>query len=139
MVAAGRIAASNAGMSSRPRPAFTLIEVVVGIVLLAMLLVGVVRAAATHRTTIARATARIEAAQAADGIAAQIETRTGRLPVGQSGVVPGRSWRWAVDLVGLREIEGIAVEVVRLRLADPAGTELLAIERVQPRPQGATP
>lgn len=121
------------------RGAFTLVEVVAGIALLAVLLVGVVQSIAAHKRTLARAADRIEAAAVADRLLGSLSGRGGLYPTNARGLVPTHpDWAWSLTRTGTQMLEGFPVDTLRLEIVDttPQPSSLLRVELVQDRGAG---
>ena len=124
---------------------FTLIEVVVGLVLLATLLVGVLQAYGAHHRQLAHARDQLVAAQLADDmLAAWVDAPRG-VPRQAAGLIPQHpSWAWRTQVRGRREVAELPVEIIRFEIvssgATPEDSRLLsAVEIVQAVPVEGTP
>ena len=103
------------------RRGFTLVEVVAGMALLAVLLVGIVKATSQHRRNMARAAERIEAAALVDELAERLRTRQGTFPIGQVGPLPKRpGWEYRVALTSSQQVLGVPVQTVAIQIVDAA-------------------
>ena len=136
--------AAAAQACRQTREGFTLVEVVVGLTLLAILLVGIVRATSAHRRTIARAEDRIEATRVADRLLASLPDRGGRYAVPMQGRVPGRSsWSWSMTRTSTQRLVGVPVETLQFRIVDAGLSELVTVDLVQalplPKPEPVAP
>ena len=117
------------------RKAFTLVEVVVGCVLLATLLVSTLLAASRYRSQITRARQRQQAAYLADKLLATWWDSQKGIPLAESGVIedPDRpnslSLTWRTSVVSSRTLLGAVHPVVKLQVFDRLGQiELVAVE-----------
>ena len=119
----------------RDRKAFTLVEVVVGCVLLATLLVSTLLATSRYRGQIARARQRQQAVYLADKLLASWWDSKKGIPLAESGAIadPAQpnslSLTWQTSVVSSRSVLGVIHPVVRLQVFDRLGrSELVAIE-----------
>ncbi|MEM7557550.1 MAG: type II secretion system protein [Planctomycetota bacterium] len=119
----------------RDRKAFTLVEVVVGCVLLATLLVSTLLATSRYRNQIARAQRRQQAVYLADMLLASWWDSQKGIPLAESGFVAdplkpsSASLSWQTSVVSSRNVLGVVHPVVRLQVFDRSGrSELVAIE-----------
>ena len=131
------------GCDVRPgRFGFTLIEVVVGLVLMATLVVGLVQATTAHKRNLRRASDRLVAVDVADDLLTRF-TATGPSAASRgpwwpaTGSVAGRpSWQWTTQPVAASDPLGVPVRVVRLTIVDRGGpqpVELVRVDIVEPR------
>ena len=108
------------GCNPRHRPpgnGFTLIEVVVGTVLIATFATSTLLAFRTHYRQLARADERLRAVAFADeAIASLLATPGGNLPSQRGGVAGEPDWRWSLVPVGRRLLTGVPVTIYRYRL-----------------------
>ena len=102
----------------RYRPtAFTLLEVVVGIVLLASLVSGVVVAMGAHHRKIRFARQKASAVHLTDELLSRWDQSQDGIPLSQVGnLVADGSMVWRTDVVQRRELCGVPVHVVRLNV-----------------------
>ncbi len=119
----------------RDRQAFTLVEVVVGCVLLATLLVSTFLATSRYRNQTARAQRRQQAVYLADKLLASWWNSQKGIPLAENGTVadPARSnshiLTWQTSVVSSRNVLGVVHPVIRLQVFDQLGrSELVAIE-----------
>lgn len=117
------------------RKAFTLVEVVVGCVLLATLLVSTLLATSRYRSQIARAQRRQQAVYLADTLLASWWDSQKGIPLAESGTVAdplkpnSASLSWQTSVVSSRNVLGVVHPVVRLQVFDRLGrSELVAVE-----------
>jgi prepilin-type N-terminal cleavage/methylation domain-containing protein len=109
---------------------FTLIEVVLGLVLLATLLVALMLAAARLRRLDRLAHDRQAATLVADHLlAGWLDSATG-IPVASVGPIAGRpDWVWRTTLIRNQLIFGVPTAIVRLDVTSaPAGTVLVSLQ-----------
>ena len=118
------------------RTAFTLVEVVAGLVLMAGLLVATVRATTIHKRQLRLAADRVAAADVADDL---LESSRGRLVVGRRSRVPGHpNWTAVTSQVGQQRLLGQPLVTIRLAIvrdAGPGGEQpvtLVAVDVLQP-------
>ena len=120
-----------------PRTAFTLVEVVVSIALLAILLVGIVQATGAHRRTMQQAENRLAAVAIADELLERLAGRDGRYVLDTGGPIPSRpGWTWALVPTGTQSLAGQVVDTFRLVVAGRSRQPLVQIDLVQDRGVG---
>ena len=119
------------------RRGFTLVEVVAGMALLALLLVGIVQATAQHRRNMTRAAEQIEAAALADELTGQLRTRRGTFPIGETGSLPKRpGWAYRVIATSEQTVLGVPLQTVAIQIVDAATLRLLIQVDVLQRGRG---
>ncbi len=130
---------------SNPRTGFTLVEAVVGIVLIAMFASSIFLAYRTHQTQLTDATETLAAVQFADNKIASLLRGKPRPASAASGMVPGHpAWRWSLAPVRTEPIAGTRAQICEFRVTrtGPAGRVLVRTEIVThaqpPRSGGAT-
>ncbi|MGI9470653.1 MAG: type IV pilus modification PilV family protein [Rubripirellula sp.] len=105
---------------SRRSAGFTLLEVVIGLTLMASVVVASLLAFTAHRKQRRLADAKIAAVAIADDLLNQLSARRNGIPVAERGVIQGRpNWFWQTQTVGtmiraqvpLRVIEFQVIEV----------------------------
>ncbi|WP_197454883.1 hypothetical protein [Stieleria varia] len=107
------------------RGGFSLIEIVVGLVLMGSVLVGSLLALSRHRRQMALAEDRIVAAMAADELLLQLTSQRDGIPLDGRGVIGGQpGWIWETRVVGLAQPLGVPVRVVRLTIFSTEGISL---------------
>lgn len=116
--------------------AFTLIEVVVGLTLMASVLVGSLLALSAHRKQRRTADAKLVAVRFADDLMNRFFSLSEGIPLAARGVVPGQpGWMWRTSLVGSAAPAGIPLQVVRVEVLDQSTSAgertLVSIEVVQ--------
>ncbi|MGB7325358.1 MAG: prepilin-type N-terminal cleavage/methylation domain-containing protein [Rubripirellula sp.] len=98
---------------------FTLLEVLVGLAIMASVLVSSLLAFAAHQRARRLAEAKLAAVGVADELLFQLSGGRGGIPPTSRGVVPGRNdWWWQTELVGLTAPAGIPMSVVRFRIVE---------------------
>ncbi len=100
---------------------FTLLEVLVGLVLMATVLVAIILAAARHKQLLRLAADRQAAIDQADRLLQSWSESATGIPLSASQALPIRGWRWRTSVVANRSVFGRVCPVVRL--------EVLAISR----------
>ena len=121
--------------------AFTLLEVVVGLTLMATVLVGSMLSFAAHHRQRRVALAKIEAVAIADELLNQLTTGRDGIPIAARGAVPGKpNWYWQTSFVGTAQPASVPLSVVRLDIvsvgADGTNLPLAGVEVVKPIPLG---
>lgn len=104
---------------------FTLIEVVVGLVIMASVLVTSLMAHRSHQRQLAGAKAKLTAVVLADDLLQQWSVVRSGIPLAGSGPILGKpNWFWQTQLVGIAAPAGAEVKVIRLEIAErtPTGT-----------------
>lgn len=115
---------------SRTRSGLTLVEVVLGMFLLATLLVAMLRSFNDQRNQIRNSGLRIEAAQAADELLTQWMTGSAAVPVNASGTW-NSDWLWQTRLIRRTAFQTIPINVVALELRSatrPTRNPLVTVE-----------
>jgi type II secretory pathway component PulJ len=119
---------------TRARRATTLVEVLLGLTLLAVLLVSIltVRSRAARQMVLARA--RQDAARAADRLLTRWCSDPVTFPRGATGVMPDApQFTWRTRVVDNRSARNLGASVVRLEVSDPEAPEILvAVEVLLP-------
>ncbi|TWU58092.1 prepilin-type N-terminal cleavage/methylation domain-containing protein [Rubripirellula reticaptiva] len=109
----------SAARVGRSSTGFTLLEVLVGLAIMASVLVSSLLAFAAHQRARRFAEAKLAAVGVADELLFQLSGGRGGIPPAGRGVVPGRSgWWWQTELVGLAAPAGIPMSVVRFRIIE---------------------
>ena len=128
--------------SNRPqkRIGLTLIEVVIGMFLLATLLVTLLSSFDHHRKQIRMAGLRLEAANAVDQLLAEWMSNPQALPINQSGTWNER-WAWRTRLVRRTAVHSIPINIVSLEVFESQveGTPLVALEVADKSPEAFSP
>ncbi|MDA8744722.1 prepilin-type N-terminal cleavage/methylation domain-containing protein [Rubripirellula amarantea] len=118
------------------RQGFTLIEVVVGLVLMASVLVSSLLAYSSHQRQRAFANAKREAVIIADQILQQLSVRRAGMSAGDQGLIADKpNWFWRTSLVGTTSPAGVPMRVIQFQIAkqNPDGTvtALTSVELVE--------
>ncbi len=114
--------------NTNPKFAFTLLEVVVGLVLMATLVASSMVAVSAHRRSLALAGEKRRAVEHADRLLTFWYEDTGEVPdFGQGVIADDPAWTWRIAPIGQRSVCGIAVNVLRL--------EILAVTAASRSPQ----
>jgi Tfp pilus assembly protein PilV len=111
---------------TRARRATTLVEVLLGLVLLAALLVSILtaRSHAARQTVLARA--REDATRSADGLLTRWWADPATFPRSATGVMPGAPrFTWRTRVVDNPSARNLGASVVRLEVSDPDAPEIL--------------
>lgn len=132
-------------LRSRSKPpacdaGLTLIEVIVGLVLMATLLMTSWTAISQQRRHRAFATKKQQACQVAESIVSQWYERNGQIPLRAQGFAGSmREWSWQTQVVGTASLCGMQLPIVRLEVMGRVGTDhqphvLCSLELVQREP-----
>lgn len=131
--------------ASNPRAGFTLVEAVVGIVLIAMFASSVFLAYRTHQAQLTNATETLAAVRFADQKIASLLQGKPRPASAAAGTVPGHpTWRWSLAPVRTAPVAGTRAQICEFRVTrmGPAARVLVSTEIVThaqpPRSGGAT-
>jgi prepilin-type N-terminal cleavage/methylation domain-containing protein len=119
---------------SESRGGFTLIELVVGLVLLATLLVSILLASARYEKSRRLAQNRSKAVQLADSLLADWFDSPGGIPIQASGRFGNQDFLWQTQLVRNDQLFGREVLIVRLEVSTfstQETTKLISVELVQ--------
>ncbi len=101
------------------RPGFTLLEVVVGLALMASVLVGSLLSFSAHRKQLRSADAKIAAVAIADDLLDRLSGSREGIPSSQRGQIAGHpGWFWQTRIVGVTAPAGIPLKVVRLEVIE---------------------
>lgn len=99
---------------------FTLLEVVVGLVLMASVLVSSMLAFTAHQRQLRYAEAKLEAVLVADALLESFTSSRDGIPPAASGPVNGRAgWYWRTQVVGVTAPADISLQVIRLQVLGP--------------------
>ena len=102
-----------------PRCAFTLLEVVVGLALMATVLVASLISFTSHRKQLRTADLRIAAAAIADDLLEQFTTRPEGMPRFGRGPIAGRAnWIWQSVVVGNTAPVDVPMYVIRFSIME---------------------
>ncbi len=121
------------------RPGFTLLEVVVGLALMASVLVASLLSFSAHRKQLRAADARMAAVAVADDLLEMLRARPDGFPKSSRGPIAGRpTWLWQTNVVGLVTPMQVPMEVIQLSIIDLAsdrgGQPLVSVNLVEPVP-----
>ena len=116
--------------------AFTLLEVIVGLTLMATMLVGSLLAFAAHQRQARFADAKLQAVVIADELLDRLSGSPGGLPSAARGVIPGKpGWFWQTSPVGAIAPAQIPVRIIRFqifsRTASGPLTPLVTVDLLQ--------
>ena len=117
-----------------PRVGLTLIELVVGLVLLATLLVSILLASSRYEKSLRLAKDRRKAVQLADVLIAEWFDSPRGIPIQANGPLDAEGLVWRTQLARNDQLFGRDVRIVRLdvsRVTQPNVSELLSIELVK--------
>lgn len=107
------------------RPAFTLLELVLGSVLMASLLVGLLLALAEYRHTRQLAINRQKAAQLADQLLASWHDSASGIPLNARGrLATDDAWWWQTSVSRRQDIFGLSSVVVRIEVMHREANQL---------------
>ena len=98
------------------RHAFTLLEVVVGTVLMASLVSGVVLATGAHQSKLLFARQKSIAVQAADEMLTSWQLRRSGIPLKAVGGLANGSMKWQTQIVNSRRLCEVPIHIVRLSI-----------------------
>ena len=124
--------------STSKRGAFTLLEVVVGLVLLATVLVASLLALGRHQRQVRMSADRYAAISIADRLLASWFDSAKAIPLLASAVIVERpGWLWRTEVVANRTVMGRNCTVVRLQIVDRSVPDrgevvLASVETLQP-------
>ena len=107
-----------------PRNGFTLLEVVIGLTLMASVLVGALLSFAAHRRQRELAEAKLAAVSVADDLLGVLSASQGGIPLQARGLIANRpGWFWQTSLQGVVVPAQIPMRVVRFQIIRqrPAG------------------
>jgi prepilin-type N-terminal cleavage/methylation domain-containing protein len=119
------------------RNAFTLLEVIVGLVLMGSLVTSALVALSSHQHSILLAKRKQQANQIAETLLTHWYELQDDVPTRGQGLLETNGvWLWRTQLIGSQAICGLPVNVVRLEVLGQVGTKvepqvLVAIELVQ--------
>ncbi len=127
----------------RSRRAFTLIEVMLGAVLLSTLVVSGIHGLRLHQRQLQFNEHRIEAVGIADRKLAFLSHLPDGVPIAASEVIDAeRQWFWRTQLVGVQAVFGQPTLVVRFEIIEnlpTPGTVLVAVDFIKPAPSVVQP
>lgn len=119
------------------KPAFTLLEVVVGLTLMASVLVASLLSFSAHQKQRRLADAKIVAVAIADELLGEMLLTREGIPVSGRGLIAGRpNWFWRTSLVGVAAPAQVPLRVVRLEIVEVTAQRtqlpLATVEVVKP-------
>ena len=98
---------------------FTLLEVVVGLTLMASVLVGSLLSFSSHRRQQRTADAKIAAVAVADQLLNELSGLREGIPAIGRGMIAGRpNWFWTTDVVGTTAPADIPMQLIRLQVTE---------------------
>jgi len=107
------------------RPAFTLIEVVVGLVLMGSLVASAMVALASHQHSQRLARQKHLANRVAESLLTNWYELRGQVPIREQGTVSmDGEWLWRTQPVSVQTVCGLPVNVIRLEIVGRVGTRL---------------
>ncbi len=123
--------------ASQRDSAFTLVEVVVGLALMASVLVATLLSFSAHRKQLRAADARIAAAAVADDLLETLRAHPDGFPKSSRGPIAGRSdWIWQTNIVGVVSPLQVPLQVIQFSIIDLAGDRrgqaLVSVNIVEP-------
>ena len=99
--------------------AFTLLEVVVGLTLMASVLVGSLLAFSAHQKQQRHADAKLAAVALADELMNQFTSSRDGIPLFERVSIPGKpTWFWRTSVVGTTAPARVPMKVIRLEIAE---------------------
>lgn len=119
------------------RLAFTLIEVIAGLILMGSLVASGLVALSSHQHAILLAKQKLQANQIAEMLLTNWYEVQGRVPLRDQGIIGSQSgWIWRTQPVGLRSVCGLEANVIRLEVLGQVGRNvdpqiLVSIELLQ--------
>ncbi|MGB7344296.1 MAG: type II secretion system protein [Pirellulaceae bacterium] len=124
--------------SQSHRAGFTLLEVVIGMMLMTSLVVGSLTALSRYRNSLATVARKRQAINVADELLNQWVQSSNGLPGASVGEVTGESvFRWQTRVLSQRRVCGVQTEVVRLEVyqsesSDGAAYPLTTVDYLRP-------
>jgi hypothetical protein len=111
--------ASGRGDCRHQRSAFTLVEVVVGLALMASVLVGSLISFSAHQRQLSSAESKLAAVSIADDLLSRLSGSREGVPRAGRGTIAGRAgWFWQTRIVGAAAPAGIPLQVIRLEVIE---------------------
>ncbi len=102
---------------NRSARGFTLVEVVVGLALMASVLVGSLISFSAHQRQLRSAESRLAAVSVADELLSLLSGRREGVPRAGRGAIASRpGWYWQTRVVGVAAPAGIPLQVIRLEV-----------------------
>ena len=103
----------------RHNTAFTLLEVVVGLTLMASVLVGSLLSFSAHQKQRRMADAKLAAVAVADDLLNQLSGSRDGIPVAGRGLIAGKAnWFWRTGVVGMAAPADLPLQVIRLEIVE---------------------
>ncbi len=129
------------GQHLMKRPAFTLLEVIVGLTLMATVLVGSLLSFSAHQKQRRFADAKIVAVTIADDLLNLLSASPEGIPANGRGLIAGKSdWFWRTSVVGAMAPANVPMRVVRFEIIEQSAQSplraLVTIDLVQPLEAG---
>lgn len=118
--------------------AFTLIEIVAAMVLMATVMSAALLAFASHQRSSRRAIHRRRAVIVADQLLDRLFATRNGLPTAGSGILPpsitgtDKPWRWQTGVIRRGNVLSIPTQTVRLELRDDQSALLISVEMLLP-------
>ena len=101
------------------RRGITLVEVVVGLTLMASVLVGSLISFSAHQRQLRSAESKLAAVSIADDLLSRLSGSRGGVPRAARGTIAGRpGWYWQTRIVGVAAPAGIPLQVIRLEVIE---------------------
>ena len=101
------------------RPGLTLLEVVVGLVLMGSLLSATLLAFSKHQRQLALANKRIEAVNVAESLIHELSNSRGGFPIRGRGTIPGHpTWNWETMPAGQTVLVTVPLQLVRFSIIE---------------------
>ncbi len=117
--------------SSRCKSAFTLMEVVVGLVLMASVLVASLLAFSAHRKQLRNADAKIAAISIADELLYRLSESRDGIPLSATGPIANQpNWFWRTRPTGNIVATGVPVRVIRFEIVESNGQTIRVLTSV---------
>ena len=122
--------------SSTGSGGFTLIEVVVGLALMATVLVASLLSFSAHRQQLRLADGRIAAAAVADEMLETLNSQPDGIPANGRGRVAGKAnWFWQTKVVGVTAPLEVPMQVIRFSIIELSGdgraTSLVSVDLLE--------
>ena len=120
---------------------FTLLEVIVGLTLMATVLVGSLLSFSAHQKQRRFADAKIAAVAVADDLLNLLSSSPQGIPANGRGLIPGKpNWYWRTTAVGAIAPANLPMRLVRFEIIEQSGQDppraLVTVELVQPLEAG---
>ena len=117
--------------------AFTILEVIIGLILMSTVLVASMLSYSAHQKQLAVADKRIAAVSFADDVLGQLTGGAKKLPRSMRGAIPAQpNWYWQTSVVGTTSPMEVPMAVIRLQVVEvkPDGSSLVltSVDIVEP-------